>query len=159
MFWRFSPIWCCSERWSGMNRISHPDWVKICGDPNGQIKLHAKLRSSFCYRHPFFIDSYPSAKDTVNEFWTLPTGWIYFYLFIYLFIWPFFFLLQKDDIMSSQHDGWFVDTEFLPQNESIFKTKALSKPVIWKRPQVKMNDELDWFGWVSLYGISTLSVI
>ena len=27
-----------------MNRTSHPDWVKIFDDPNGQIKLHAKQK-------------------------------------------------------------------------------------------------------------------
>ena len=37
VFVELSPIWCCSEKWSGLNRISHPDWVKICVDPNGQI--------------------------------------------------------------------------------------------------------------------------
>ena len=35
--WWLSPIWCCSEWWSGENRISHPDWAKICVDPNLQI--------------------------------------------------------------------------------------------------------------------------
>ena len=38
------PNLCGPERWSGMNRISHPDWVKICVDPNGQIKLRAKQK-------------------------------------------------------------------------------------------------------------------
>ena len=28
-----------------MNRISHPDWVKLCVDPNGRIKLRAKQKS------------------------------------------------------------------------------------------------------------------
>ena len=27
-----------------MNRTSHSDWVKIFGDPNGQIKLHPKQK-------------------------------------------------------------------------------------------------------------------
>ena len=40
----FPNFWCCSERWSGLNRISHPDWVKIFGDLNGQIKLRAKQK-------------------------------------------------------------------------------------------------------------------
>ena len=35
---------CCPERWSGMNRICHPDWVKICVDPKGRIKLRAKQK-------------------------------------------------------------------------------------------------------------------
>ena len=38
------PDLCCPERWSGMNRISHPDWVKICVNPNGRIKLRAKQK-------------------------------------------------------------------------------------------------------------------
>ena len=52
VFGGFSSIWCCPEKGSGMNRISHPDWVKIFIDPNGQIKLRAKtkIRSSFCYK-------------------------------------------------------------------------------------------------------------
>ena len=40
----FPNFWCCSDIWSGLNRISHPDWMKICGDPNGQIKLRAKQK-------------------------------------------------------------------------------------------------------------------
>ena len=35
---------CCPERWFGLNRISHPDWVKLCVDPNGRIKLRAKQK-------------------------------------------------------------------------------------------------------------------
>ena len=27
-----------------LDRISHPEWVKLCVDPNGQIKLHAKQK-------------------------------------------------------------------------------------------------------------------
>ena len=27
-----------------MNRISHPDWVQLCVDPNGRIKLRAKQK-------------------------------------------------------------------------------------------------------------------
>ncbi len=42
MFGGPSPIWCCPEKWSGLNRISHPHWVKICVDPNGQINQRAK---------------------------------------------------------------------------------------------------------------------
>ena len=40
----FPNFWCCSERWYGPNRMNHPDWVKICDDPNGQIKLRAKQK-------------------------------------------------------------------------------------------------------------------
>ena len=32
------------ERWLGLNRISHPDWVKLCVNPNGRIKLRAKQK-------------------------------------------------------------------------------------------------------------------
>ena len=35
---------CCPERWSGMNRISHPDWGKLCVDSNGRIRLRAKQK-------------------------------------------------------------------------------------------------------------------
>ena len=38
------PNYCCPERWFGRNRISHPDWVKLCVDPNGRIKLRAKQK-------------------------------------------------------------------------------------------------------------------
>ena len=44
-------FWCCLEIWFGMNRTGHPDWVKMFGASNGQIKLHAKqkFKFSFCY--------------------------------------------------------------------------------------------------------------
>ena len=38
------PNLCCPERWSGMNRISHLDCVRLCVDPNGRIKLRAKQK-------------------------------------------------------------------------------------------------------------------
>ena len=38
------PSLCCPERWSRLNRISHSDWVKLCVDPNGRIKLRAKRK-------------------------------------------------------------------------------------------------------------------
>ena len=47
VFGGLSPIWCCPEKWSGKNRISHFHWVKICVDPNGQIKLRAKNTKFF----------------------------------------------------------------------------------------------------------------
>ena len=43
------PNYCCPVRWFGLNRISHPDWVKLCVDPNGRIKLRAKQK----YEIPF----------------------------------------------------------------------------------------------------------
>ena len=39
-----SPFLCCPGKWSGLNRISHPHWVKICDDHNGQINLRAKQK-------------------------------------------------------------------------------------------------------------------
>ena len=38
------PNLCCPERWSGLNRISHPDWVKSRVNPNGRIKLRTKQK-------------------------------------------------------------------------------------------------------------------
>ena len=38
------PNLCCPERWFGLKRISNPDWVKICIDPNSRIKLRAKQK-------------------------------------------------------------------------------------------------------------------
>ena len=43
----FFNFWCYEERWFGMNRTSYPDWVKIFGDSNGQIKLRAKQKYNF----------------------------------------------------------------------------------------------------------------
>ena len=43
-FGRHSPFWCCPEKWSRLNRISHPHWVEICVDHNGQINLCAKQK-------------------------------------------------------------------------------------------------------------------
>ena len=33
--------------WFGLNRTGHPDWGKIFGDSNGQIKLRAKQKFKF----------------------------------------------------------------------------------------------------------------
>ena len=44
VFGGLSPIWCCPEIWSGLNRISHPDWGKICVDHNDQINLRTKQK-------------------------------------------------------------------------------------------------------------------
>ena len=43
-FGGLSPFLCCPGKWSGLNRISHPHWVKICDDHNGQINLRAKRK-------------------------------------------------------------------------------------------------------------------
>ena len=40
-------FWCCWEIWFGLNRTSHPDWVKMFGYFNGQIKLRAKQKFKF----------------------------------------------------------------------------------------------------------------
>ena len=40
----FFNFWCCLERWFGLNRTGHPDWVKMFGDSNGQIKLPTKQK-------------------------------------------------------------------------------------------------------------------
>ena len=40
----FFNFWCCKERWFGLNRTGHPDWVKMFGDSNDQIKLRAKQK-------------------------------------------------------------------------------------------------------------------
>ena len=42
VFGGFLPFSFCSEKWSGLNRISHTHWVKICDHHNGQINLYAK---------------------------------------------------------------------------------------------------------------------
>ena len=62
-----SPFLCCPEKWSRLNRISHPHWVKICDDHNGQINLRAKQkkRSSFCYRSFYSLKGVES--DTLEE--------------------------------------------------------------------------------------------
>ena len=43
----FFNFWCRWEIWFGPNRTSHPDWVKMFGDFNGQIKLRAKQKFKF----------------------------------------------------------------------------------------------------------------
>ena len=36
-FGGLSPFLFCPGKWSGLNRISHPHWVKVCDDHNGQL--------------------------------------------------------------------------------------------------------------------------
>ena len=36
--------WWCPRKWSGLNRISHPHWMKICDDHNSQNNLRAKQK-------------------------------------------------------------------------------------------------------------------
>ena len=62
--WAFFNFWCCQEIWFGLNRTGHPDWVKMFGDFNGQIKLCAKqkIQVSFCYKlHEVVEVSAPSS--------------------------------------------------------------------------------------------------
>ena len=63
-----------------MNRISQPNWVKLCVDPNGRIKLRAKqkyeilsatedmvflakfkfhMREFFCFFKPEDVENFP----------------------------------------------------------------------------------------------------
>ena len=46
------------KKWFGLNRISHPDWVKICVDHNGQINLRAKQKYEVLSAS-IFIDIFP----------------------------------------------------------------------------------------------------
>ena len=43
-FGGLSPFLCCPGKWSRLNSISHPHWMKICDDHNGQINLRAKQK-------------------------------------------------------------------------------------------------------------------
>ena len=40
----FHHFYVARGKWSGQNRISHPHWVKMCDDHNGQINLRAKQK-------------------------------------------------------------------------------------------------------------------
>ena len=40
----FHHFYVVRGKWSGLNRISHHHWVKICDDRNGQINLRAKQK-------------------------------------------------------------------------------------------------------------------
>ena len=48
------PNYCCPERWFGMNRISHPDWVKLWVElnyaPNQNTKIPSATVSCYFYR-------------------------------------------------------------------------------------------------------------
>ena len=41
-----SPNYCCPERWFGLNRISHPDWVKLCVELNYAPNKNTKIPSA-----------------------------------------------------------------------------------------------------------------
>ena len=77
VFEGLSPIWCCPEKWSRKNRISHPDWVKICVDPNGQIKW-TKIRSSFCYNREHFHHCW-----RIQKCWYVSTNTHFSYFSVY----------------------------------------------------------------------------
>ena len=40
------PNYCCPERWFGFNRISHPDWVKLCVELNYVPNQNTKIPSA-----------------------------------------------------------------------------------------------------------------
>ena len=40
------PNYCCPERWFGVNRISHPDWVKVCVELNYARNQNTKISSA-----------------------------------------------------------------------------------------------------------------
>ena len=40
------PNYCSPERWFGLNRISHTDWVKLCVE----LRAKQKYENSFCYK-------------------------------------------------------------------------------------------------------------
>ena len=62
--WRLFPSLCCAERCSGLNRISHPDWMKLCVElnyaPNQNTKISSATNSKFSF---FFIQSFPSLRS------------------------------------------------------------------------------------------------
>ena len=57
--WRFFPSLCCPETYCGMNRISHPDWVKLCVEldyaPNQNTKIPSATVSLLIRRELFYI--------------------------------------------------------------------------------------------------------
>ena len=57
------------KKWSGLKRIGHSHWVKICVDPNGQINLRAKQKYEV-------LLATPTTRKII----------LCFYLFIYLFV-------------------------------------------------------------------------
>ena len=40
------PNFCCPEKRSGLNRISHPDWVKLCVELNYAPNKNTKIPSA-----------------------------------------------------------------------------------------------------------------
>ena len=52
------PNLCCPERYLGLNKIRHTDWVKLCVDTNGRIKLRAKQK------YEMSSATYPSSNSS-----------------------------------------------------------------------------------------------
>ena len=68
------PNFCCLERRSRLNRISHPDWMKLCVELNC-----APNQNSFCYKiKPIkwfgcWLQLYDTKSNIkLDEFWSLP---------------------------------------------------------------------------------------
>ena len=40
------PNYCCQETWFGLNRISHPDWGKLCIELNYAPNKNTKIPSA-----------------------------------------------------------------------------------------------------------------
>ena len=79
--WTFFNFCFCSEIWFGLNGTGHPDWVKMFGDSNGQIKLRAKqkIQVSFCYSFSYLWKmiscSWPPFSQ-LESCTLIPTLWI-----------------------------------------------------------------------------------
>ena len=68
VFGGLSPFLCCLEKWSGLNRISHPHWVKIWDDHNGQISLRAKQKYEVLSATSWLIEKYKSVTLVLMQF-------------------------------------------------------------------------------------------
>ena len=117
------PSLCCPERWSGMNGISHPDWVKLCVDPNGRIKLRAKQKYEILSATLFLIIIIVIAD--IHNFLKLPNFfclsckiWIVLKTSL-LWSWKQVFMLQvlgrnsQTETVSSSVNNWFEFIVFL----------------------------------------------
>ena len=70
-FGGLSPFLCCPGKWSGLNRISHPHWVKICDNHNGQINLHTKQKYEVLSATDLYLfqayKSYENADSLIQD--------------------------------------------------------------------------------------------
>ena len=73
------PNFCCPGRKFGLNRISHPDWVKLCVKLNCAPNQNAKLSSATSSSHLLFVFIF-----LIGEFYS-----IYIYIYCYIFIMNF----------------------------------------------------------------------